>query len=346
MADAPILDSYVDHAEAALRRLLDAIGDGSAQGVTAQTLQALGPSPLASGEMEKQYRANQQQFEQYRTDLDSLDTKVATMAAKSAEVSDTVHDQVTGLVDSVDEILRSVPSRPTVLQQLDAIGGMDQAIGKAADLVSSANDQLSAHADSVQAPGAQPSDQSDGSTSSPAGSYFPGSYAQPSSSSSGGGYPAVSTARSVSAEPISGGKQVQVRDIYQYLITKYGFTPAQAAGIMGNMQVESSFNTGASNPSEGAIGLCQWEGGRRSSLEAFAASQGRSVTDWQTQVDFMMSEMHGGESSALASVRSTDSPAAAAAAFDQYYERSSGAARGQRMSNAMNIANSMAALAV
>ncbi|MGO4649944.1 phage tail tip lysozyme, partial [Nocardia sp. 2YAB30] len=144
----------------------------------------------------------------------------------------------------------------------------------------------------------------------------------------------------------TGGQNPQAKDIYQYLISRYGFTPAQAAGILGNMQVESSFNTAAYNSGEGAIGLCQWEGGRRRQLEQFAAAQGKSVTDWRVQVDFMMSELGGGESSAYSYIRSAQTPAAAAAYFDQYYERSSGAARGQRMANANQIAQAMASVAV
>jgi hypothetical protein len=144
-----------------------------------------------------------------------------------------------------------------------------------------------------------------------------------------------------SAQPIGEGEKAQVEEMYQYLLEK-GFTPAQAAGILGNLQVESGFDTGAYNPGEGAIGLAQWLGGRRANLEAFAASQGRPVTDWKTQIDFMVHELEHSESSAMSKLKSTATAGDAAAVFDQYYERSSGEARGQRIANAQSIANSMA----
>uniref|UniRef100_UPI000592BFFF phage tail tip lysozyme n=1 Tax=Nocardia pneumoniae TaxID=228601 RepID=UPI000592BFFF len=147
--------------------------------------------------------------------------------------------------------------------------------------------------------------------------------------------------RSGSADSIPGGTSPQVAQMYQYLISKYGLTPAQAAGILGNIQVESGFRTDAFNPREGAIGLCQWLGGRRRNLERFAAAQGKSVYDWKVQMDFMMHELRAGESGAYARLRATATPAAAAAVFDQYYERSSGEARGQRIANANGIAAAM-----
>ncbi|WP_280485906.1 phage tail tip lysozyme [Nocardia cyriacigeorgica] len=145
------------------------------------------------------------------------------------------------------------------------------------------------------------------------------------------------------AAPLDGGERTTAEKIYRRLIDEYGLTPAQAAGIIGNMQVEApGLNTGAYNPNEGAYGLCQWLGGRRENLEAFAASRGKKVGDWETQVDFMMHELQGSESAAYARLRATDTPAAAAAVFDQYYERSSGQARGQRIANANNVAAAMA----
>lgn len=156
------------------------------------------------------------------------------------------------------------------------------------------------------------------------------------------GMTAGSSGNYANAQPLSSGEQVQAKQIYQYLISKYGFTPAQAAGILGNMQVESGLNTGASNSAEGAIGLCQWEGGRRTALEQYAASQGKPVTDWQVQVDFMMKELQGSESGAYSALKSATTPSGAAAIFDQDYERSAGTSRGQRIADANSIATQVA----
>lgn len=117
-----------------------------------------------------------------------------------------------------------------------------------------------------------------------------------------------------------------------------GLSVAQAAGVAGNLQTESGLNPAAYNPAEGAIGLAQWEGGRRTALQSFARSRGTAETDLNTQVDFMVSEFHGSESRAYAKLLAANDPGSAAAVFDQYYERSSGAARAQRVANAEAIA--------
>ncbi len=143
-------------------------------------------------------------------------------------------------------------------------------------------------------------------------------------------------------QPLGEGETVQAKQIYDYLTDKYHLSPVVASGILGNMQTESSFNTLAYNRGEGAIGLAQWEGGRRTNLEHFAASEGKPVTDWHVQIDFMMKELNGPESGAFARLQQAQTPQQAAAVFDQYYERSSGAARGQRMANADNIYNKVA----
>jgi hypothetical protein len=181
------------------------------------------------------------------------------------------------------------------------------------------------------------------------GNFQPGSSDQPIFDTGGGG----------TAQDLSGGQKVAATDIYNYLTKEYGLRPEIASGILGNMQVESGFRTNANNPSEGAIGLCQWEGGRRKELEAFAnrpeerakaQADGVSnpVLDWKVQVDFMMHELKGdngqggSEANAWRMLQQARTPEQAAAAFDQYYERSSGAARGTRVADARQIHDQVA----
>lgn len=146
-------------------------------------------------------------------------------------------------------------------------------------------------------------------------------------------------------QPIGPGETVQAKQIYDYLTTQHQLSPAVASGILGNMMTESGFKTNAYNAGEGAIGLCQWEGGRRTNLERFAANEGKPVTDWRVQVDFMMHELKGSESGAFAKLQQAQTPGQAAALFDKYFERSSGHARGQRMANAENIHQKVATTA-
>lgn len=143
-------------------------------------------------------------------------------------------------------------------------------------------------------------------------------------------------------QPLGPGETVKAKEIFDYMTEKYGLSPAIASGILGNMQTESSFKTNAYNKGEGAIGLCQWEGGRRTNLENFAKQEGKPVTDWHVQVDFMMHELKTSEKGAWNQLQNATTPQQAAAVFDKYYERSSGEARGQRMANAANIHQQLA----
>ena len=143
-------------------------------------------------------------------------------------------------------------------------------------------------------------------------------------------------------KPLGDGQVVQARQIYDYMTEQYNLSPAQASGILGNMQTESSFNTAAYNAGEGAIGLIQWEGPRRVALENYAHQQGRPVTDWKLQVDFMMHELQTSESGAWAKIQRAQTPGEVAAAFDKYYERSAGTSRGERVANAENIHRTIA----
>lgn len=116
-----------------------------------------------------------------------------------------------------------------------------------------------------------------------------------------------------------------------------GLTAAQIAGVEGNLQTESGFRSTASNPGEGAIGIAQWEGGRRTNLDAFAKAAGTSETDLQTQLAFMWSELTGSESGALTSLLATTNVTDAATVFDRQYERSSAASLPARVGNAQAI---------
>ena len=136
------------------------------------------------------------------------------------------------------------------------------------------------------------------------------------------------------ASGIGPGEQVAAKQLYDYFV-EHGFTSAQASGILGNIQTESSFKTNAYNSGEGAIGLCQWEGSRRTDLQRFAASEGKPVTDWHVQADFIMHELTHKESGAFAALKRTETPEQAAKVFQSQYERS--AALTNRAANASNI---------
>lgn len=120
-----------------------------------------------------------------------------------------------------------------------------------------------------------------------------------------------------------------------------GLTAAQIAGVEGNLQIESNGSPTAYNAREGAIGLAQWEGGRRTGangLQAFARSAGTSETDLTTQLNFMWQELQTSEHGALTALLAATTPAAAAQAFQSKYERSSTSSLPARINAATAIA--------
>lgn len=115
-----------------------------------------------------------------------------------------------------------------------------------------------------------------------------------------------------------------------------GMPQAGIAAVLGNFKVESGDSPTAYNANEGAIGFGQWEGGRRTALQAYAKAHGSTETDPNMQLGYFWQELQGGYSSVLSTLMSATDPGAAAAAFDAHYEVSSGSSRAQRVSNAVS----------
>ncbi|WP_063057961.1 phage tail tip lysozyme [Nocardia sienata] len=329
--NAPILNPYITYIEKVLKALEDGLGDKNASTLNAGKLAKKAAERPGESALRQQYDLNMKQVEGYQNDWESLDDQIGFIAGFAAEDANTVSREFEDLRDSAVEITAAVPDDPSPVRQLDAVNALDNAVGVAYEAILRANAKLVGKSAEVPA--------QNWSSNGGAAPYVPG-------------ITDTSTAYSgVSAQPIGEGVMAKLEDLYKYLLEK-GFSPAQAAGILGNFQVEApGFNTGAYNPGEAAIGLAQWQGGRRANLEAFAAAQGKSVTDWKTQIDFMVHEMRGtpgisgmgarSESAAYNSLMGAGSASAAAQVFDGEYERSSGDARGQRVANAESIAISM-----
>lgn len=87
---------------------------------------------------------------------------------------------------------------------------------------------------------------------------------------------------------------------YNYLRDKYGYTPVQAQGIVGNLMAESSMNTGARNRGDGrdgsdSVGIAQWNGDRARGLHSFAKERGQSWDNMDTQLDYVHHELNNSE---------------------------------------------------
>jgi hypothetical protein len=118
-----------------------------------------------------------------------------------------------------------------------------------------------------------------------------------------------------------------------------GLSQVAIDGILGNMQVESGFNTGAFNAHEGAIGLAQWENGRRTALQNYAKAHGGTETDLKNQLGYLWQELSTNYSGVLQELKSAKTPEQAATAWDAHYEVSSGSTRANRIANANAFAS-------
>lgn len=102
-------------------------------------------------------------------------------------------------------------------------------------------------------------------------------------------------------------------DIAWKFFISQGFTPEQAAGIMGNLQQEHRFNT---SDVPGGLGIAQWIGGRRAAL-----MQWENYFSINTQLNYIMYEFNNKEYRAYNAVKKANTVEEATRAFQNQYER-------------------------
>jgi hypothetical protein len=114
-----------------------------------------------------------------------------------------------------------------------------------------------------------------------------------------------------------------------FFISK-GWTPEQAAGIVGNLHIESGLNPAAHNKGEDARGIAQWRLGRITNFQRWA---GRDIfeTPFETQLEFVQFELMGTHRRAAELLRGATTAENAAAIVDQFYEVSAGIHRRERI---------------
>ena len=138
----------------------------------------------------------------------------------------------------------------------------------------------------------------------------------------------------------AGGSSGNAKIAMDYFVQQ-GWSPAQAAGLVANLQAESgqNLNPAALNPKEQAYGIAQWRGSRQQDFakEMRKPLQGSSLQD---QLEFVQWELNNTESRAAQALKSAQTAEDAAAIVDHYYERSSGQARQKRMAMAAALAPS------
>jgi hypothetical protein len=118
-----------------------------------------------------------------------------------------------------------------------------------------------------------------------------------------------------------------------------GWSKEQAAGIVGNLQVESGkdLNTTAVGDGGKAKGIAQWHPDRQATFKNVMGKDVMSAT-LEEQLRFVDYELKNTEKTAGDKLRAAATAAQAAQLVDSLYERSSGAAIGNRIASANALA--------
>ena len=149
-----------------------------------------------------------------------------------------------------------------------------------------------------------------------------------------------STLADIGYQPGSGGTGAgagatgNAKKAVEYFISK-GWTPEQAAGIVGNLQAESgaNLNTAALGDGGQAYGIAQWHPDRQAK---FAKAFGKNIrqSSFEEQLAFVQWELDNDESKAASWLKRAKTADEAAWVFDKYYERSAGLHTSRRVANA------------
>lgn len=133
------------------------------------------------------------------------------------------------------------------------------------------------------------------------------------------------------------------KNIVQTFLSSKGLNNKAIAGVMGNIQQESNFETTATNSSSGAYGLFQWLGSRKTALLNYAESVGKGASDIQTQLDFFWNELETTESKTKKVLFNSNYSTASeyAEAFEKSFERSNGSALQKRKDYAESYYNQL-----
>jgi len=116
-----------------------------------------------------------------------------------------------------------------------------------------------------------------------------------------------------------------------------GWTDEQAAGIVGNLKIESGLKTDEVGDGGTAYGIAQWHPPRQAIFKSVFGKPIQKST-FKEQLEFVQYELtHKPYDRAAIKLRETTTASDAASVFDQYYEQSSGAHRPRRIQAALAL---------
>jgi hypothetical protein len=143
------------------------------------------------------------------------------------------------------------------------------------------------------------------------------------------------TAASIASTAISKSETGKPEEAQAFFESK-GWTKEQAAGIVGNLVVESGLRTDAIGDGGRAYGIAQWHPDRQSRFQQVYNKPIRQST-FAEQLDFVNWELNNSEKAAGDALRGATTAGDAAAIVDKQYERSAGLHLSERVSNANAI---------
>lgn len=144
--------------------------------------------------------------------------------------------------------------------------------------------------------------------------------------------------------------KVMPEDVINGLVAR-GYEPHQAAGIAGNLALESNFDTSiqeidpkteSARRQGGGFGLAQWTSAdRKQGLYNMAQMRGVPVDNLDLQLDYLDHELKTTHKKALKALQSSTNPRQAAFAISRYYEMPAAkyAHNSQRMGMAEKLLN-------
>lgn len=124
-----------------------------------------------------------------------------------------------------------------------------------------------------------------------------------------------------------------IETAYEYFLT-HGFSPADAAGIVGNLIQESGVNPESQQSGGPGRGIAQWSQGGRWNPSLMTGNQ---QIDLLAQLNFIDQELQSNPSYGLASLLKASTPQQAASIFSADYERPG--IIGNRINDATDVAN-------
>ncbi len=148
----------------------------------------------------------------------------------------------------------------------------------------------------------------------------------------------------------SGGDPSQIgQQLMADLMRDFGLTPAQAAGVVGNLDHESGGFKSLQEidpmveGARGGFGYAQWTGPRRRAFESWAAENGLDPTSYEANYGFLKHELTATpEGAVIDKLRGANSPDEAATVFSETFLRPGIPHMGSRVARAGKYYNPMA----